>query len=110
MKEFKDYSLPQLYGSTGQGPQNPAEINWRSVAIYAGISIASAVVMAVIINQSSKSLTNQWQIHSSKLHEQHIAAMEQHLAEMRKLIERIHPVEANKAPQEEKETNISEKT
>ncbi len=87
MSEFRDYSLPELYGNTGGGPQNPAQINWSTMALYSGIALTSVVLFAVIITQANKNQMKLWVEHSEKLNQSHIAALEKQSALIKSLIQ-----------------------
>ena len=86
MSDFKDYPLPQLYGNCGQGPQDPTKVNWTSVAISAGIIIGGAIVLGLAINFSVSRQIEQSRLHTEKLHQAHLAALEKHEANMREII------------------------
>lgn len=85
MKKFKDYSLPELYGNINQGPQNPAEINWKSVAIYGGLAIGTAIVFAVVINYGMGNQSQQWRLQAEKMNQQYFDTIERQGAIIQKL-------------------------
>lgn len=111
MSKFKDYSLPELYGNTNLGPQNTAQVNWTSVAIYGGLAITTAVVFAIVINQGIKVQVRELQSHSEKMNQRYIEAFEKQEERMAKLAEQVAATEAAKQrPEKDVQEENSEQT
>ena len=89
MSKFKDYSLPELYGNTNQGPQNPAQTNWKSVAIYGGMALGTAIVFGLLINHAMNTQARQWRLHSEKMNQQYMDTIERQGAIIQKLTEQV---------------------
>ncbi len=96
MSKFKDYSLPELYANTNLGPQNTAQVNWKSVAIYGGIAVGTAIVIAIVINQGTKIHVRQFQVHSEKMNQRFIEALEIQEERIAKLTAQVAATEAKK--------------
>ncbi len=101
MSEFKDYSLPELYGNTSQGPQNPTQVNWKSVAIYGGLAIGTAVVFALVINHAMDAQMRHWCLHSENLNQRYIEAIEKQEARIAKLAVQVSTGAAKWDPEKE---------
>ncbi len=110
MSKFKDYSLPELYGNTNQGPQNPAKVNWTSVAIYGGLAIGTALVFAVAINRAMEIQTRQWRVHSEKMNQQYLETIERQGATIRKLTAQVSAGAIPQVPEKEDQMGNSIKS
>lgn len=99
MSKFKDYSLPELYGNTNVGPQNPANINWKSVAVYGGLALGTAIIFGLLINHAMNTQMKQWQLHSEKMNQQYTDTIERQGAIIQKLTEQISAGKLEQAPE-----------
>lgn len=48
-------------------PRNPADINWKQVAVQAGLIVVGVSVFAILIHTSTKNLINQIVIKSEEM-------------------------------------------
>ncbi len=102
MSDFKDYPLPQLYGNCGQGPQDPTKVNWTSVAIYGSITVVTAIVFAIAINQGTKVQIKRYELHSEKMNQRFIEAFERQEERIAKLTEQVTAIAvAKQCPEKE---------
>ena len=54
MSKLVHPSVSDSFNASGSGPGNPANINWKMVLIYGGITITAVCVFGFIINQNQK--------------------------------------------------------
>ena len=80
MSDFKDFSLPELYSASS--PQAPGQVNWKSVAIYAGISVSCVIVFAIAIHISTRANLKMLMMHAEKMNATILAGSEQNRKEI----------------------------
>ena len=75
MSKLVSPSVSDSFNAPGRGPGNPADINWKTVAICGGIAVTSAIVFAVVINHSLEQNSRRWQVQLKAMNEAHLASL-----------------------------------
>ncbi len=90
-------SLRELY-QTHEGPDDPTKVNRKTIIVFSGIAIITAVAFAVVINRGLRKREEKWIAHTKEMNARFIAAIEKQKSDSISLTENRKPVVTTTAP------------
>jgi hypothetical protein len=75
MSNLVPLSPSDSFNATNGGPGNPANVNWKMIAIHGGIALGSTLVFVLAINHSNKQTSERWRLQVKSMNESHLASL-----------------------------------